>query len=82
MLDLLNKLKESGMLYFFLVSLISADTLVTVKDCESSIAMLKELLEVIPQSNLTDEEKEKTIQFCEEGLEICERDKKNLENIN
>jgi len=82
MLDLLNKLKESGMLYFFLVSLISSDTLLTVKDCENSITRLKELLEVIPQSDLTDEEKEKTINFCNEGIEICERDKKELEKIN
>lgn len=82
MLDLLNKLKESGMLYFFLVSLISSDTLLTAKDCENSITRLKELLEVIPQSDLTDEEKEKTINFCNEGIEICERDKKELEKIN
>lgn len=82
MLDLLNKLKESGMLYFFLVSLISSDTLLTVKDCENSITRLKELLEVIPQSDLTDEEKEKTINFCNEGIAICERDKKELEKIN
>lgn len=82
MLDLLNRLKESGMLYFFLVSLISSDTLLTVKDCENSITRLKELLEVIPQSDLTDEEKEKTINFCNEGIEICERDKEKLENIN
>jgi hypothetical protein len=62
--------------------LISSDTLLTVKDCENSITRLKELLEVIPQSDLTDEEKEKTINFCNEGIEICERDKKELEKIN
>lgn len=82
MIDLLNKLKESGMLYFFLVSLISSNTLLTVKDCENSITRLKELLEVIPQSDLTDEEKEKTTNFCNEGIAICERDKKELEKIN
>jgi hypothetical protein len=76
--NLLNTLKESGMLYFYLVSLISSDILLSVDDCDNSIKKLQELDEMIPSSNLNNDEKEKIHNFCVEGINICETDRNNL----
>ena len=54
MIELLNALKENGMIWFYLVSLISSDTLFTVEDCEKSIDLLKQTLEALPETNFDD----------------------------
>ena len=88
MKDLLNALKENGMLWFYMVSLISSDSLWTPEDCDKSIELLKQTMEALPESNLTDDEKEKVMEHCQKGLEICKMDKmrflrnKNKTNMN
>lgn len=78
MIELLNALKENGMIWFYLVSLISSDTLFTVEDCENSINLLKQTLEALPETNFDDEEKAKIKEHCINGIEICERDKEEF----
>lgn len=83
MVELLNTLKENGMIWFYLVSLISSDTLFTPEDCDKSIELLNQTLEALPETNFDDEEKEKIKEHCLKGIKICKRDKKNfLKNIN
>ena len=83
MVKLLNTLKENGMIWFYLVSLISADTLFTVEDCDKSIELLNQTLEALPDTNFDEDEKEKIKEHFIKGIEICENEKKNfLKNIN
>lgn len=79
---LIDKLYTSGMLYFYLSSLISAHSLLTITNCDSAIKQIKSIIEEIPHSILIDDEKEKIKKFCIEGIEICERDKNILKNKN
>ena len=83
MVELLNALKENGMIWFYLVSLISSDTLFTAEDCDKSIELLNQTLEALPETNFDDEDEEKIKEHCLKGIKICKRDKKNfLKNIN
>lgn len=78
MVELLNALKENGMIWFYLVSLISADTLFTVEDCDKSIELLNQTLEALPETNFDDEEKAKIKEHCIKGIENCKRDKEGF----
>jgi len=82
MVELLNKLKKDEILYFFLASTISADSTRSKADCEYAIELLKKTKEAVPESELTDSEKTYVEEFCEKGINICETEKKRLENIN
>lgn len=83
MVALLNTLKENDMIWFYLGSLISADNLLCVEDCNIAIELLNKTIEAIPETNFNEEEKEKIIKYCNDGLKICEADKKEfLKNIN
>lgn len=78
--DLLEKLAEDGskdLIWLLLGSLISADTIVSVKTCNNSITMLNELLDAIEKvsdSLYTKEEKDKIREFCNNGIKICNQD--------
>ena len=80
--NLIETLHENGMMYLYLASLISADTLISVENCNKSIHQLNMIIDNLRDSNIPEEEKNKYLGYCEDGLLICERDKKNLENIN
>lgn len=82
MIELLNKLVEEEMLYFFLASMISADSTRSKADCERSIEILKATKEASPESELTDEQKKYVDEFCDKGIGICEAQKRVIENIN
>ena len=83
MVNLLNKLKENDMIWFYIGSLISADSLLCPEDCDRAIKLLNETINAIPETDFTDEEKEKILEHCRSGIEICEADKKEfLKNIN
>ena len=83
MVNLLNKLKEKDMIWFYICSLISADSLLCPDDCDRAIKLLNETINAIPETDFTDEEKEKILKECKNGIEICENDKKEfLKNIN
>ena len=70
--DFLKKLEEAGYLYFYLVSLISSDSLFTVEDCEESLKEIEFCLEVLSENNLENEDKIREMLL--DGKEIVERD--------
>jgi hypothetical protein len=83
MKELLNKLKENGMIWHYLGALISADNLSNVEDCDRSIMLLNDTIKAMPETEFSDDEIKKIIQYCKDGIEICEHDKKLfLTNIN
>lgn len=81
--ELIETLHTNGMLYFYLVSLISADTLISVENCEKSIYQLNLTKKSLEEAEIPDVDKAKYLDYCKNGLEICEKDKNNfLKNIN
>lgn len=80
--ELIESLHESGMMYLYLVSLISADTLISVENCEKSIHQLKMVRDNLGDANIPDVDKVKYMKYCADGLLICERDKSELQKIN
>lgn len=83
-MDYVNKnkwmegLEKEGLLYLYLVSLISADTLLTIEDCEETLKEIEYCLEILPENNIKD--KEKIRQMLLEGKEIVLRDLDILKN--
>lgn len=69
---LLEKLAEKDLLYFFLVSLISSDSLFTVKECEESLEMIDFCLDILSENDIKD--KEKIEEMLLDGKEIVLRD--------
>lgn len=53
----LEGLEKDGLLYVYLVSLISADSLFTVADCEESLKEIERCLEILPENDIKDKEK-------------------------
>jgi len=83
MVKLLNKLKENGLIWLYLGSLISSDNLLCPDDCDRTISLLNDTINAIPETDFTDEDKEKILEYCRNGIEICESDKKEFfKNIN
>lgn len=71
----LEGLEKGGVLYMYLVSLISSDSLFTVEDCEESLKELEYCLEILPENDIKDKEKihEMLIQDKEIVLKEMER---------
>lgn len=74
--NFLEGLEKGGMLYFYLVSLISSDSLLTIEDCEESLREIDFCLEILPENDIKDREKIK--QMLIDGKEIVLRDLKML----
>ena len=74
----LEKLQETGFLYFFLVSLISSDSLFTEKDCEESLDLIDYCLDILSENDIND--KEKIEKMLLDGKEIVLRDLENFKN--
>ena len=70
--NFLEGLEKGGMLYFYLASLISSDSLFTVENCEESLREIDFCLEILPENNIKDKEKIK--QMLINGKEIVLRD--------
>ncbi len=70
--NLINKLDEIGMLYFVIVSLFSAETLVDVESCEVSLKGVEKLRAELPTSKHKDDPKIK--KFLDDAEEIIKRD--------
>lgn len=75
---LLEKMQAGGLLYLYLVSLISSDSLFTEKDYKSSLEEIDFLMEILPENEI--ENKEKIGTMLAEGKELLERELKELEN--
>lgn len=77
----LNKILQNDQFrYLFLVSLISSDTNVTIEDCNDNLSDLNYIKDNIDKLDLTDEIKNEVIKKVNEGIEILERDIKNILN--
>ena len=70
--NFLEGLEKGGMLYFYLVSLISSDSLLSVEDCEESLREIDFCLEILPENDIKDREKIKQMLIA--GIEIVLRD--------
>ena len=69
----LEKLQEEKLLDLYLVSLISADSLFTVEDCDESLEHLNDALRDIETANIDNKDFYKKMII--DGIEIVERDK-------
>lgn len=76
--NFLEGLEKGGMLYFYLVSLISSDSLLTIEDCEESLREIDFCLEILPENDIKDREKVK--QMLIDGKEIVLRDLEMFKN--
>lgn len=74
----LEGLEKGGMLYFYLVSLISSDSLLSAEDCEESLKEIDYCLEILPENNIKD--KEKIEKMLIDGKEIVLRDLESFKN--
>lgn len=65
-----NILNNEAMRYLFLVSLISADTLVTENDCNNSLQVLNFIKDNVNIMNLSDEVKIEVMEYAVKGISI------------
>ena len=68
----LEGLEKEGLLYLYLVSLVSADSLFTVEDCEESLKEIDYCLEILPENDIKDKDKIKEMLI--QGKEIVLKD--------
>ena len=79
--ELFKELLESDMWYFILVSLFSADTLISTEACEKSLRLIEEMESLLPVIEGIDEERKKKV--SEELIKaktIVIRDKNSFAN--
>lgn len=74
----LEGLEKGGLLYFYLVSLISSDSLLSAEDCEESLKEIDYCLEILPENNIKD--KDKIEKMLIDGKEIVLRDLETFKN--
>lgn len=74
----LEGLEKGGLLYAYLVSLISSDSLFTVEDCEESLKELEYCLEILPENDIKD--KEKIHEMLIQGKEIVLKEMERINN--
>ena len=74
----LEGLEKGGLLYVYLVSLISSDSLFTVEDCEESLKEIDYCLEILPENDITD--KDKIHDMLLQGREIVLKDIERIKN--
>ena len=76
--NLIDKLDEIGMLYFVIVSLFSAETLVDVESCEVSLKGVEKLRAELPTSKYKDNPK--ITKFLDDAEKIIKRDLEEFKN--
>lgn len=74
----LEGLEKGGLLYFYLVSLISSESLLSAEDCEESLKEIDYCLEILPENDIKD--KEKIEKMLIDGKEIVLRDLESFKN--
>ena len=74
----LEGLEKGGLLYAYLVSLISSDSLFTVEDCEESLKEPEYCLEALPENDIKD--KEKIHEMLIQGKEIVLKEMERINN--
>lgn len=76
----LEGLEKGGLLYVYLVSLISSDSLFTVEDCEESLKEIDYCLEILPENDIKD--RDKIHDMLLQGREIVLKDMVRIKNEN
>lgn len=80
--DLFNKEgtdRNSQMINLLLVSLISSDTLLTKNDCDRSERELMKIKWAADETSLPEEQKAYWLEKVKQGIEICRRDRTEME---
>ena len=65
---------EKGLMWFLFGTLISADSLIKIKDYESSIRILEKLQKSIPEANINQEDKDKYLEKVNSCLELVKKE--------
>lgn len=68
--EFLESIEYSGFLFYYLVSLVSSDELVTMEDCEISLNEIELSLNALPEVEFTFADKEKIKIMLLQGREI------------
>ena len=76
--ELLENLYKNNLLNLVLVSLISADTLISMEDCEKSWKSMVELEKSLPEADIPEEEKIKIKEYIKKGVSIINSEKTRL----
>lgn len=71
-METIKKLYDAGIWWLFLGSLVSAD--LEEGDRGKALDLLKELIIDIPNSDLPEDVKERSLEICTSGIEIIKRD--------
>lgn len=74
----LEGLEKGEVLYMYLVSLISSDSLFTVEDCKESLKEIEYCLEILPENDIKD--KEKIHEMLIQGKEIVLKEMERINN--
>lgn len=74
--NLLEKLQKSQLLDFYLVSLISSETLMTKEDCDKSLEKIRQAKELIKTANINNKDFYEKI--INDGEDIILRDRENF----
>lgn len=77
--DILN---HEAMRYLFLVSLISADTLVTEDDCNNSLNILNFIKDNITELNISEEIRNEVIEYAVKGISIVSNEIERIKGKN
>ena len=72
--DIIESFHSNGMMWMILGSLISADTLLTNEDYENSIEILSEFVNIIPNTNIPEDVKEKYLEKSIQGLNLVKKE--------
>ena len=72
--DIIESFHSNGMMWMILGSLISADTLLTSEDYENSIEILSEFVDIIPNTNISEDIKEKYLEKSIQGLDLVKKE--------
>lgn len=75
-----NILNNEALRYLFLVSLISADTLLTEDDCNSSLQVLNFIKDYSKDMNLSDAVKEEVVEYAVKGISIVSNEIEQIKN--
>ena len=75
-ISLTNVFNNEQSRYFFLVALISSDSLVDVESCDRSIEFLEFIIKNIDLIDVNDKIKKEVLKYSRKGLRIAKRDRK------
>ena len=73
--------KDDSFLYMMLVSVISADNVMTIEEAEEGLSFLSLFQQELQKSDKTQEEKDKLLEFVKKGKEILKQDIDNFKKI-